>query len=95
MQAEIDKYELVDLEKTPISKTKMKFNAKRIKEKIDLLLSPAQQEKENDNFEPVLDLTQIAEYAVEHEGIGLTDLQQLKTIKAKSIEKGEEEVTYE
>lgn len=95
MQREMDKYDLINIEKTPISKTKMKFNAERIKEKIDLLLSPQKENISNENAEIDINLATIAQDAIEHNGIGLSDLKELKTIKLKSVQKEEEQVTYE
>lgn len=94
MQREIEKYELADLEKTPISKTKMKFNAAEIKDKINLLISPEKENTQKDNPNISIDLTKVAESAVMDDGIGLGDLQSLKTIKEKDVSKGKGEVTY-
>lgn len=95
MQKEIDKYDLINIEKIPISKTKLKFNVERIKEKIDLLLSPQKANILNENVEIDINLDTIAQDAIEHNGIGLNDLKELKNIKLKSIKKEEEETIYE
>lgn len=90
MQSEIDKYSLIDLGKTDISKTKMKFDAKGIIDRIELMLPQIGAEISSTNLEPkmspTIDLNSVVESAVMNSGLGLSNLKEIKKAKGQKLQ---------
>lgn len=77
LKSEIDKYELIDLGPTPISKTKIKFNAEGLISIIDKYYDKGQNHEENNAegapYKPAISLREIAETTVK-EGVTMPEI---------------------